>query len=81
MPSADQVPVNFSHSKMRWPMWVVLITGSTRLHYVLSALSNRSLTPSPARSRSSLPSHSAGLTKRRCVLHDLAYRASAIGSR
>jgi hypothetical protein len=48
---------------------------------VLSALSTRSFTPSPARSRSSLPSHSAGLTKRRRVLNDLGYRASAIGSR
>ncbi len=28
-----------------WPKWVVLITGSTGLHYVLSALSNRSVTP------------------------------------
>jgi len=24
-----------------WPVWVVPITGSTGLHYVLSALSNR----------------------------------------
>jgi hypothetical protein len=30
MPSADQVPVIFSHSTVRWPKWVVLITGSTR---------------------------------------------------
>ena len=29
MPSADQVPVNSSHSTMLWPMWVVLIAGST----------------------------------------------------
>jgi hypothetical protein len=29
MPSADQVPVNPSHSMMPWPLWVVLITGST----------------------------------------------------
>ena len=29
MPSADQVPVKSSHSTMLWPMWVVLITGST----------------------------------------------------
>ena len=29
MPSADQVPVKSSHSIMLWPMWVVLITGST----------------------------------------------------
>jgi hypothetical protein len=29
MPSADQVPVNCTHSTMRWPEWVVLIAGST----------------------------------------------------
>ena len=29
MPSADQVPVNSSHSTMHWPLWVVLIAGST----------------------------------------------------
>src|SRR6516164_3789339 len=29
MPSADQVPVRFTHSTMLWPMWVVLIAGST----------------------------------------------------
>ena len=29
MPSADQVTVNRTHSTMLWPMWVVLIAGST----------------------------------------------------
>src|SRR4029077_11976538 len=29
MPSADQVPVKSTHSKMRWHKWVVLIAGST----------------------------------------------------
>jgi len=29
MPSADQVPVKSSHSIMLWPVWVVLIIGST----------------------------------------------------
>src|ERR1700682_121626 len=29
MPSADQVPVISSHSRMRWHKWVVLIAGST----------------------------------------------------
>src|ERR1700761_5396485 len=29
MPSADQVPVKSTHSKMPWPKWVVLIAGST----------------------------------------------------
>jgi hypothetical protein len=29
MPSADQVPVKTSQSTMLWPVWVVLITGST----------------------------------------------------
>src|SRR5690349_1710365 len=29
MPSADQVPIKSTHSKMLWRMWVVLIAGST----------------------------------------------------
>src|SRR6476620_3568665 len=29
MPSADQVPVISSHSRMRWHKWVVLTAGST----------------------------------------------------
>ena len=29
MPSADQVPVKSSHSRMRWHKWVVPIAGST----------------------------------------------------
>ena len=29
MPSADQVPVNNTHSTMRWHKWVVLVAGST----------------------------------------------------
>src|SRR5262249_52742390 len=29
MPSADQVPVKSSHSRMRWHVWGVPITGST----------------------------------------------------
>src|SRR5271156_5238163 len=29
MPSADQVPVKSAHSTMLWPMWVVLIAGTT----------------------------------------------------
>jgi hypothetical protein len=29
MPSADQVPINNSHSTMRGGNWVVLIAGST----------------------------------------------------
>jgi hypothetical protein len=29
MPSADQVPVKTSHSRMQWHEWVVLIAGST----------------------------------------------------
>src|SRR5215468_12700413 len=29
MPSADQVPVKTSHSRMLWHEWVVLIAGST----------------------------------------------------
>ena len=38
MPSADQVPVKSPHSTMHWHEWVVLIAGSTALHYVLFAL-------------------------------------------
>src|SRR5579863_2456785 len=29
MPCADQVPVKGTHSTMLWPLWVVLIAGST----------------------------------------------------
>src|SRR5258706_2446994 len=29
MPSADRIPVNTTHSTMRWPEWVVPIAGST----------------------------------------------------
>jgi len=29
MPSADRVPVNTTHSTMRWPEWIVPIAGST----------------------------------------------------
>src|SRR5271170_193398 len=42
MPSADQVPVNRTHSTMLWPMWVVLI-----------ALPTFTSARCPARSRSS----------------------------
>jgi len=38
MPSADQVPVKSAHSRMLWPMWVVLIAGSTGAALVLFAL-------------------------------------------
>jgi hypothetical protein len=44
MPSADQVPIKSTHSKMPWPMWVVLIAGSTGAALVLFALSNRYVT-------------------------------------
>ena len=36
MPCADQVPVNSSHSTMRWRKWVVLITRSS--HSALRAV-------------------------------------------
>src|ERR1700746_3140030 len=52
MPSADQVPVKSTHSKMLWPKWVVLIAGSTgaALHAVRPP--NRYVAPgSPTRSR------------------------------
>ena len=52
MPSADQVPINSTHSKMPWPMWVVLIAGSTGA--ALRAVRPPNLTSRrlPARSRS-----------------------------
>jgi hypothetical protein len=31
MPSADQVPVNSTHSTMRWHKWVVLIVSDIRI--------------------------------------------------
>jgi hypothetical protein len=34
---------------MRWHEWVVLITGSTDLHYVLLVLSNFHITPAARR--------------------------------
>src|SRR5271166_2589364 len=45
MPSADQVPVKSAHSTMLWPIWVVLIAGSTG-----SAL-RAVRPPNPSRSR------------------------------
>jgi hypothetical protein len=45
MPSADQVPVNTSHSTMLWPMWVVLIAGSTGTALRAVRLPNRYVTP------------------------------------
>jgi hypothetical protein len=50
---ADQVPVKRPHSKMQWHKWVILIAGSTALHYVLFAIptftSRQSLTRSGQR--------------------------------
>src|SRR5277367_4063255 len=65
MPSADQVPVSNSHSTMLWPMWVVLIAGSTG-----SAL--RAVRPFQ-------PSHHAGcptrsLSRRKCDGFPIAAR-------
>jgi|SRR5580692_10738028 hypothetical protein len=45
MPSADQVPVNSTHSKMPWPMWVVLIAGSTGAALSAVRPPNRYVTP------------------------------------
>jgi hypothetical protein len=45
MPSADQVPVKTSHSKMPWPMWVVLIAGSTGTALRAVRPPNRCVTP------------------------------------
>src|ERR1700760_2151152 len=52
MPSADQVPVKSTHSKMPWPMWVVLIAGSTGTALRAVRPPNRYVTPAmSARSR------------------------------
>jgi hypothetical protein len=45
MPSADQVPVNNTHSKMLWPKWVVLIAGSTGTALSAVRPPNRYVTP------------------------------------
>jgi hypothetical protein len=45
MPSADQVPLNTSHSTMLWPMWVVLIAGSTGTALRAVRLPNHYVTP------------------------------------
>jgi len=45
MPSADQVPVKTSHSMMLWPLWVVLIAGSTGTALRAVRLPNRYVTP------------------------------------
>ena len=41
-------PGQYRAFKMLWPIWVVLITGSTGLHNVLSALANLCVTRSCA---------------------------------
>src|SRR4029434_8961462 len=52
MPSADQVPINTAHSKMPWPVWVVLIAGSTGAALRAVRPPNRYVTPGcPVRSR------------------------------
>src|SRR3974390_633773 len=45
MPSADQVPIKSTHSKMPWPMWVVLIAGSTGAALSAVRPPNRYVTP------------------------------------
>jgi hypothetical protein len=45
MPSADQVPIKSTHSKMPWPMWVVLIAGSTGTALSAVRPPNRYVTP------------------------------------
>src|SRR5918911_1401977 len=52
MPSADQVPIKSTHSKMPWPVWVVLIAGSTGAALRAVRPPNRYVTPAmSARSR------------------------------
>jgi hypothetical protein len=45
MPSADQVPIKSTHSKMLWPKWVVLIAGSTGTALRAVRPPNRYVTP------------------------------------
>jgi hypothetical protein len=45
MLSADQVPVKSTHSMMLWPMWVVLIAGSTGAALRAVHPPNRCVTP------------------------------------
>src|SRR5215470_4027410 len=45
MPSADQVPVNSTHSMMLWPKWVVLIAGTTGSALRAVRPPNRYVTP------------------------------------
>src|ERR1700752_560681 len=45
MPSADQVPIKSTHSKMPWPEWVVLIAGSTGTALRAVRPPNRYVTP------------------------------------
>src|SRR5262245_9042830 len=45
MPSADQVPVISTHSLMLWPIWVVLIAGSTGSALRAVRPPNRHITP------------------------------------
>src|ERR1700687_1816922 len=49
MPSADQVPTNNSHSRMRWHKWVVLIAGSTGSALRAVRPPNRHITPAVRR--------------------------------
>src|SRR5215472_985232 len=51
MPSADQVPVISTHSMMPWPMWVVLIAGSTGAALRAVRPPNRYVTPDVRRDR------------------------------
>ena len=52
MLSADQVAVNFAHSRMRWHKWVVLTAGSTGSALRAVRPPNLHITPGcPARSR------------------------------
>jgi hypothetical protein len=51
MPSADQVPVNSTHSTMRWHRWVVLIAGSTGSALRAVRPPNLHITPDARRDR------------------------------
>ena len=81
MPSADQVPVNSSHSRMQWPMWVVLIAGSTGSALRAVRPPNLHIAPwSSARSRSD-PQPGRIIVSLACSHHCPGHSGELVGQR
>src|ERR1700744_4211776 len=76
MPSADQVPVNRTHSTMLWPMWVVLIAASTGS--ALRAVRPPNLHITPAARRDLVYAASAAGSLQRSPLAMIAHAILAI---